>query len=276
MSNYKILRSPLKNEPDLKRFYFNLSESKPIYIFSNSHRELEDFWFDMHYEFEVGVLLSGKMKRQYLGYEMVLNPGEVWICGMWEPHGFELLETPCNVAICVIDPKYLANNNLLNKDILSPFLVDPVNRPQVSLVNRDRVIQLALKILEENDDPDWSKIFFYQLMLILCDHWKIPDGNHRNFELQYNIQQALKLVFDERRLIPTREAASVCKMSVNSFRIAFHDLMGCSFSEYALQYRIHGAIASLKNSNQTQEAIAIDWGFTDASHLHKYINSKRP
>lgn len=265
----------MKNKTPLKRFHFDLSESKPIHIFSNSHSKLEDFWFDMHFEFELGVLLSGKMKREYLGHEMVLNPGEVWLCSMWEPHGFELLETTCNVLVCVIDPKYVADSNVLNIDILAPFQVDPVNRPQVSFANRDKVVQLAKNMRKEKDGADWSKMFFFQLMLILCEHWRVPEGNQRNFEQQDNIQQALRLVFDERRLIPTGEAASACSMSASSFRIAFNDLMGCSFSEFSLQYRVHGAIASLKNSKQTQEAIAIDWGFTDASHLHKYLNSKK-
>lgn len=82
----------------------------------------------------------------------------------------------------------------------------------------------------------------------------------------------MRLIFDEKRLITTEEAASVCNLSVTNFRNQFKDLMGSTFSEFALQYRVRGAAAQLKNTNLTQEAIALNWGFTDASHLHKYLN----
>lgn len=47
--------------------------------------------------------------------------------------------------------------------------------------------------------------------------------------------------------------------------------MGSTFSDFALQYRVKGASFQLKNSNLTQEAVALNWGFSDASHLHKYL-----
>ncbi len=92
-----------------------------------------------------------------------------------------------------------------------------------------------------------------------------------DFRLKKDIRNALKLVFDEKRLISTQEAASTCSMSVSKFRVIFKVLMHSSFSEFALKYRVGGAIEQLKNSNETQEAVALHWGFTDASHLHKYI-----
>ncbi|MEA3479487.1 MAG: helix-turn-helix domain-containing protein [Bacteroidota bacterium] len=261
----------MMDQSDLKRFNFDLSALKPIQLIYNSHKDLDDYWFDMHYEFEVGVILSGRMKREYLDHEMILNPGEVWLCGMWEPHGFELLETPCVALVFVIDPAYVAESTFLNMDILTPFQVHPANRPQVNMDKRDTIIQLSERVLEKSDDPDWRKIFFSQLMLTLCENWQVPEGSLKSFELQNSIQQALRLVFNERRLITTREAASVCHMSETGFRNAFGRLMDCTFSEFALQYRIRGAITHLRNSNETQESIARDWGFTDASHLHKYI-----
>ena len=261
----------MKNQSDLKRFNFDLSTLNPIEILYNSHKDLDDYWFDMHYEFEAGILISGKMKREYLDHEVILNPGEVWLCGMWEPHGFELLETPCVAVVFVIDPGFVAESTLLSRNILAPFQVHPVNRPKVNIDKREEIIQLSKRALEERDDPDWRKIYFFQLMLTLCENWQVPEGNHKSFELQNSIQQALRLVFSERRLITTGEAASVCHMSETSFRNAFSNLMDCTFSEYALKYRIRGAITHLKNSNETQESIAMNWGFTDASHLHKYI-----
>ena len=104
----------------------------------------------------------------------------------------------------------------------------------------------------------------------MLETWKKPE-TATNFRLHESIKNALKLVFDKRELISTSEAASVCHMSTTKFRVVFKNLMHCSFSDFALKYRVHSALAQLKNSNETQEATAMHWGFTDASHLHKCI-----
>ena len=106
------------NEYDLQRFNFRLNEAKPVHVILNSHKDFNDHYFDMHYEFELGVVINGRMKRQYIDCQMEIGPGDAWFCGMWEPHGFELLETPCEAVVFVTDPEYIARNKLLNHNIL--------------------------------------------------------------------------------------------------------------------------------------------------------------
>ncbi|WP_428979726.1 helix-turn-helix domain-containing protein [Flagellimonas halotolerans] len=60
-------------------------------------------------------------------------------------------------------------------------------------------------------------------------------------------------------------------MSVTKFTALFKDLMGSTFSEFALQYRVKGASFQLKTSNLTLETVAVNWGYADASHLHEYV-----
>lgn len=107
-------------------------------------------------------------------------------------------------------------------------------------------------------------------MLSLIEKWE-PQSLVTGYGSRTSIQCALRLIFRERRLITTKEAASVCNMSVTKFTALFKDLMGSTFSDFALQYRIKGAASQLKNSDLTQEAVALNWGFTDASHLHKHL-----
>ncbi|SDK18210.1 AraC-type DNA-binding protein [Catalinimonas alkaloidigena] len=261
-------------QQEVSRFYFDLSEAKPIHVLVNRHQDLQDRWFDMHYEFEVGVLISGRMKRQYLAHERLLQPGEVWLCGMWEPHGFELLELPCELVVFVIDPRYVAGSQLLNRDVLTPFQLEAAARPQIPPERRPEVVALAQHakaLFERQVDADWAKLLFFQLMLLLLEHWQPPAQHVRNFALEESIQPALRLVFEERRLITTAEAARCCHLSQSGFRTRFQDLMGTSFSDFALQYRLRGALAQLKDRGDTLEAVAEAWGFADASHLHKYV-----
>lgn len=261
------------DEYDLQRFNFSLDDAKPVEVILKNHIDINDHFFDMHYEYELGILINGRMKREYIDYQMEIGPGDVWLCDVWEPHGFKLLETPCEVVVFVIDPEYIAKNKLLNYDVLSPFQSPPKLRPKTTEKNRAQLIDLAQRakvIFEKSDKPDWAKLQFFQALLVVIESWKVPTFKN-DFQLKKNIRNALRLVFDEKRLISTHEAAFACDMSISKFRDLFQILMHSSFSEFALKYRVGGAIEQLKNSNKTQEVVALHWGFTDASHLHKYI-----
>lgn len=261
------------NEVDLKRFYFELDENKPIEVIINQHDANDEGWFDMHYELEIGVITKGRMKREYFNYDMEIGPGEVWLCNLWEPHGFEILEAPCEVVVFVIDPTYLANSKFLNRKVMDAFNAPAVARPKVSELKKSEVLDLSEKVkrnFANSQDSDWAKVYLFELLLHLTESWEAPEN--QSVESRDSIHAALRLIFDEKRLITTEEAASACHLSVTNFRNQFKDLMGSTFSEFALQYRVRGAAAQLKNSNLTQEAAALNWGFTDASHLHKYLN----
>lgn len=261
------------NEVDLKRFYFELDENKPIEVIMNQHDADDEGWFDMHYELEIGVITKGRMKREYFNYDMEIGPGEIWLCNLWEPHGFEILEAPCEVIVFVIDPTYLAHSKFLNRKVMDAFNASTALRPKISSGKRSEVLDLSVKMKKQfafSEDADWAKLYLFELLLHLTESWEAP--KNQSTESRDSIHAALRLIFDEKRLITTEEAASVCNLSVTNFRNQFKDLMGSTFSEFALQYRVRGAAAQLKNTNLTQETIALNWGFTDASHLHKYLN----
>ncbi len=59
--------------------FYDLDNKTPVKVFCNRHFDPGDNWFDMHYQVEVGIVLSGKMNRKYINYEIELLPGDVWI-----------------------------------------------------------------------------------------------------------------------------------------------------------------------------------------------------
>lgn len=257
----------------LQKTSFNLDEDKPIKAFIRTNDAIRDNYFDMHYAFEIGVLVKGRMRRRYLDYQMETGPSDVWFCGMWEPHGFELLERPCEAIIFVISPKYLVKNPFLKYNEVLPFQVHPRLRPKTDEKSKAALknfIQRTIMSIDGNEHPDWVKIHLYELLLLLLEGWKAPE-HKTDYELPESINNALRLVFKKKELIPTSEAAAACNMSTTKFRTVFKGLMRSSFSDFALNYRINSAVAQMKSSAETQEAIAQYWGFTDASHLHKYI-----
>ncbi len=51
--------------------------------------------------------------------------------------------------------------------------------------------------------------------------------------------------------------------------------MDVSFLRFALEYRKKGAREELEKTNKTLENVAQNWGFTDASHLNRYLKKKQ-
>lgn len=256
----------------IRRYYFNLNANNPVHVVAHYHNDPSDSYFDMHYEVELGIVVKGKMKREYLNHQKIIGPGETWLCSIWEPHGFTIEECPCEVVVFFADPTHLNHGNPFSFDLLRLFMIPPEKRPDS---NQNQVmLELALKAkkkLLNNSKPNWAKLFFYEIILLLNDRYDEEGEMNYYFDDYQSIQPALKMVFEEKRLIKTSEAANKCKLSTSGFRNKFKYLMGSSFSDFALEYRVRGAKYQIKNSNTTQDVIAKEWGFTDASHLHKYL-----
>jgi len=262
----------LADDAEILRFYYDLNETSPVQVISNYHRDPSDSWFDMHYAVEIGIVISGRMRREYLHHQKDIGPGQTWLCSIWEPHGFEIIEHPCEVLVFVADPAHLIHFNPFSFDLLRLFMIPPQKRPEIS--DTSAALELALRARERlvgNEHPNWAKLLFYELILMLDEQSESHEHIDYSYDDHKSIQPALRMVFEEKRLIKTAEAAQKCNLSASSFRNRFKELMGSSFADFALQYRLRGARAQLKNSNDTQQAIAKEWGFTDASHLHKYL-----
>lgn len=255
-------------ESDLIKFDFHLSDEQPIQVIHNTHLTMDDHWFDMHYPFEVGIILKGAMFREYLNDQRLLSQGDMWFCGMWEPHGFELHTVPCEVAVLVIDPGYLFNSP--SAELLSPFQAPPSARPQICDELKHEVLDLGKKLIKKTGFA-WQEVLFRELMLIVRDCQTAPLEQNVDGHEYVGILPALKMVHEKRQLITTEEAATACHLATAKFRATFKRLMECTFSDFALQYRIRGAMRALKHSDETHEVIAQEWGFTDASHLHRYL-----
>ena len=81
------------------------------------------------------------------------------------------------------------------------------------------------------------------------------------------------MVFENKKFITVEQAAGACNMSRNGFAKVFDMLMGISFADFALRFRLSGVASQLKHTDDCIETIANDWGFTDISHLHRHFIS---
>jgi len=88
-------------------------------------------------------------------------------------------------------------------------------------------------------------------------------------ELMIKITPAINLAFSSRALVTNLAAAKACGLSRDCFIRSFRSLMGVSFRQFAVRHRLSKAAEQLLKTDLPIKAIAHEWGFTDASHLHR-------
>jgi AraC-like DNA-binding protein len=261
----------------IPRLTFNVSEQCPIVINEWLHRQPYDFASDMHYELELGVVISGQMERVYDGFDAVCHSGDVWMCGVWEPHRYRVVKAPCRVLVMVIRPQALVGLNFSESpgyNWLLPFATHPNKRPRVTPAMCKDVLAWAQRILsaEKLASPQRElnrRVMLLEFLLMLTRDWRPNVQADQKMTYHGQVNRAVQLVFSNPRGITVADTARQCGFSRNTFSRVFKDLMGISFADFALRFRLNGAARQLLGSSDGLKQVANEWGFTDASHLNR-------
>lgn len=258
----------------------DLSSASPVVVHNNIHVRYGVSQYDMHYGLELGIVLAGRMRRFYRDWKMDLQRGEVWMCGMWEPHGFEVIKSRCRVLVLVIWPAMLSTmrfeeNPELN--LLRPFLSAPEFRPKASGSNRKEILQIANRILkvqsyEQSRRRLWLRLLLMELLMILQEGWEYSSETKPMYSESFSrINPAVQLAVKARKMVTVQEASHACRMSRNYFSRMFESMMGLSFASFAIRYRLSRSAEELLQTDKPIKAIARGWGFTDTSHFcHRF------
>ena len=273
----------MKKDKDVmyRKLSYPLSEKVPLQILEYFHGESgRKTFYDMHYELELGYLTEGSMRRFYPGGSYDCAKGDLWLCGMWEPHGCQIVKAPCNVMIFVIWPPFLADMFFPEAPGLSLMSIFSEGGKVVRFKDKkdgDIFAGLAkesLEISSKNDSISMirKRLVFMQMCLLMLENGS--PGTFRNksrasCDAYSKISIAIDLVFSSKCQITNQHAANVCALSEDIFIRLFSNLMGISFAEFSRRHRISGAANALASSNRPIKEIAEEWGFTDQSHLHR-------
>lgn len=257
---------------------FGVSEDHPISMFHLHWPEVNELSYDMHYGLETGIVLEGKMRRYFGEYKTTLQPGDAWTCGMWEPHGYDIAVAPCRAIVIIIFPPILAQSHFPHAEPvrwLAPFEASPPDRPTIPADKRARVLQLGETIASMDFDKGKNtsillRLKVLELLLILMDNWDAPPETSTPTQTDISCaHQALRLITSSRKRISLQQAAKTCRLHRNTLGKQFEEVMGISFSEFGLRYRISAAAEQLIQSDDSLKKIASDWGFANPSHLHR-------
>jgi len=272
---------------NIKRLNFPVTADMPIYPIGCKYlRPEKHVIYDMHFALELGIVVRGGMERRCRQQKEVLAPGQIWLCGVWEPHGFRIVTAPCEIAGFLIWPAALAEMTCPEAprfNWMAPFTADLKNRPHVPDALRPFAVNLGKRLIDLykmrgggalsiNERTRLKlRVCLMDALLALTEEWTPPAGNaSQSSVLLYDrINQAVDLVFHQRRFISADEAAKACRLPHNAFCEAFREVMGLNFGDFVLSHRLSGARNQLLTTPDPIKKISQDWGFVDHSHFHR-------
>lgn len=268
-----------------KACYHNLSGKNPFAFSFGCHKPRTGYQYDMHYGLEIGIVLDGKMNLFFPDFKTKLAAGNVWFCGMWEPHGWSAGEKSYEEVNLIIWPPALVAMRYDEPAPFnwpSPFTAPSDRRPQTAGEARRAMLELGLKIKEcltkkGKRTWEWLRVYVMEAILLATEQWSeeklsspAPVGSLAELgQAAGHLNRVLCQFFDNRGKMTTGEAAKICGLNRNAFGRMFHGLMGLPFADFVLRYRLDAAASSLHQTDESVKSIALYWGFADTSHFDR-------
>ncbi len=249
-----------------------VSSAHPVRVMCNAHdRSSPPVFVDVHACAETGIVLSGAQERLFLDGSLPVKEGDVWLGGLWEPHGFRATETGTCSVVIVFLPEFLGEEVLADVPWLSLFAAAPSRRPRVTdEVTRAQVLHLARQIATEAEraDPDWEyavRLDLCRLLLALKRTWAVPeDGAPARMSargLARIMPVTARLYANPADPISLTEAAAACGLSPHRFNQLFRQTLGSSFGRFCRQARLAFAAHQLAVSDLSIDDVATRGGF---------------
>ena len=243
-----------------------------------TYRRVETLVFEMHRGFELGIVLSGEFERTAGSRSRRLRAGQVWLLPMWEPHGGRVISPGTCVAVLFL-PTFLGEERIGDISWLSFFALPPEERPQAATPGmRREVVHIGRDISREiMEHPAASetglRLAVLGLLLLLYRGWSKARVQSRGIPPSTGMLPRILPALESVQARPgvrlrLDEAAASCGLSVSHFKRVFRQAMGASFGQFSLRARLAQVANKLVTTTQSEQLIAEETGFSDASHLH--------
>ncbi len=261
-----------------RRSEFALSASVPLWAYAGPYPVATPLDIDVHPGIEVGITLSGRVERHFADYLLPGAPGDVWLCAMWEPHAWRVIEPGAERVVLIFLPEFLRDEMLGDLPWLSLFTAPPSQRPHVTTPELRRAVLMTGRKLYDDivaKQPGWQTAVRLGLLRLLFDlsrGWRPPEEARavpRAGNLN-RIMPALTLLHARNAHgLSLVEAAKACNLGQTRFGTLFRETMGLSFGQFRQRARLASAARLLLTTDLTLDDIAAQLEFTDSSHLHR-------
>lgn len=242
-------------------------------ILSYHHHNYIEFLYSI--SSDANLWINGECYHFKTGDLAIINSGELhditansvsdYICVKFSPHIL-----------------YADEQALLEFKYITPFFgknPDKIIYHKEDISNIDMQI-LTTEIMQEWDEkrPAYELIIRADILRIFSELLRIKSSNNASLQepvITESIKKAISYIHENFTLVTEKETAEFCGLSYNHFSYAFKKVMGKSFNNYLTFVKLREAEKQLLLTNKSITEIALDTGFSTASHfISRFKESK--
>jgi hypothetical protein len=184
--------------------------------------------FNLHIRdgMELGIVLPGREDISFGDLVLERCPGDVWLCPMWEPHGFRFATSDtCNLVLIFL-PQFVADEFRGDTSWLCLFAARPGERPRVRSDHLRQVILTTgadMRREVEEQQEGWLRVIqlgVARLLFELTRTWQPTPAasqgisTERRSALLTRVMPELKLSSrTSARRVTVEEAAAACHLN---------------------------------------------------------------
>ncbi|MGJ5640561.1 AraC family transcriptional regulator [Formosa sp. S-31] len=238
-----------------------------------------------HNHFEIIYIMKGSGVHQLNGLSMPYKKGHLYVLGPEDEHEFQIEKRTRFIYVkftnFYLDTKDVDNPGEWNRTIDAILKSRNCKNGNILKLNNDikHVNLLMTLIADEYEKTDLlgRRIIFqhFKALVLIIKRNLDCDGNISERKPQANSTEALleyiALHIYQPKFLTKQRIAEAFHLSPNYIGIYFKDKVGTSLKEYIQEYRFSLLEQRLKNGQRSSKQLVLDFGFTDESHLHKFV-----
>jgi len=238
----------------------------------------------VHGGMEVSMVLTGAIQMYFVSEEFTCGAGELWVCGMWEPHEWRIAGAGTTSISLIVTPSLFDESAQGDPSYLELFSGESSHHKTVSdRQARERMLALGHDIEQEiwGQRAFWKSMVRLDLLRLLGELSRsaaaVPSSSKRISDQGLGdlarIMSAVKLAHREGGgRVSVQSAAEACALSRSQFQRLFRRAMGVSYGKFCVRIRLGLAARKILHTNHTLDLIADEAGFVDVSHLVKMFS----
>ena len=241
-----------------------------------------------HNYFEIIFIVKGEGTHHLNNQMIPYQKGHLYLLGPEDQHEFMILKKTRFIYFkftnFYLDTKDVDNPAQWNKDVDMILQSDERKNGNMLVYKSDQHLVeklLALVVEEyENDKLLGKKVifqFFKALVLILKRNLPYSTSNKKNPYATNQTEELLEYIdlnIYQPKMLTQRRIAEQFHLSSNYIGAFFKEKVGTSLKHYIQEYRFNLLKQRLLNGQMSAKQLALDFGFSDVSHLHKFVKSQ--
>lgn len=240
-----------------------------------------------HNHFEIIYIAQGSGNHHLNQQTIPYQRGDLFLLGPEDEHEFVVDKTTRFIYV------KFTNFYLDSTDVDSPtqwnmdvdLLLKSPQRRNGNILTREEDKALVLEVLNlmvaeyQKEELLGRKIIFqfFKALVLILKRNQLPEtvksSRKPSSDMIEELLEYIELNIYNPKMLTQKQIAKHFPFAANYVGVYFKNKFGTTLKKYIQDYRFNLLEQRLKNGQTSTKQLAIDFGFTDESHLHKFVKS---